>query len=132
MSSLEFSIIDMLPLLLTAVDMLRRYFERTGCHAGEERHKSLLFVLLNVYITRSELLALPVTPSEGPPQGVSMSVEAHRVEARSLRLYSWSFNTIGVFWQCTPQTITQPIIQFRPMNFRQCPDWLSWVVLVCV
>jgi hypothetical protein len=51
-------------------------------------------LLLNVYITGTELLALPVTPSEGSPQGVSMSVEAHRVEARSLRLYSWSFNTI--------------------------------------
>ena len=32
----------------------------------------------------------------GLVQGVSMSVEAHRVEARSLRLYSWSFNTFGV------------------------------------
>eukprot|EP01043_Picozoa_sp_COSAG02_P033322 COSAG02_NODE_2268_length_9281_cov_8.820518_4_plen_69_part_00 len=35
-----------------------------------------------------------------------MSAEAYRVVARSLRRYSWSLNAFGVFWQCTPQTIT--------------------------
>ena len=76
---------------------------------GEERHKALLVLLFNVYFTGSELSALPVTPSEGPSQGVWMSAEAYRVVARSLRRYSWSSNAFGVFWQCTPQTMTQPI-----------------------
>ena len=77
--------------------------------AGEERHKALLVLVFNVYFTGSELSALPVTPSEGPSQGVWMWAEAYRVVARSLRRYSWSLNAFGVFWQCTPQTITQPI-----------------------
>ena len=78
---------------------------------GEERHKALLVLLFfNVYFTGSELSALPVTPSEGPPQGVWMSAEAYGVVAWNLRRYSWSLNTFGVFWQCTPQTTTQPII----------------------
>jgi hypothetical protein len=76
---------------------------------GEERHKALLVLVFNVYFTGSELSALPVTPSEGPSQGVWMSAEAYRVVARSLRRYSWSLNAFGVFWQCTPQTMTQPI-----------------------
>ena len=77
--------------------------------AGEERHKALLVLVFNVYFTGSKLSALPVTPSEGPSQGVWMSAEAYRVVAWSLRRYSWSLNAFGVFWQCTPQTITQPI-----------------------
>jgi hypothetical protein len=75
---------------------------------GEERHKALLVLLFNVYFTGSELSALPVTPSEGPSQGVWMSAEAYRVVARSLRRYSWSLNAFGVFWQCTPQTLPSP------------------------
>ena len=31
---------------------------------------------------------------------------SHHFLGSVLRLYSWSFNTFGVFWQCTPQTIT--------------------------
>ena len=58
--------------------------------AGEERHKALLVLVFNVYFTGSKLTALPVTPSEGPSQGVWMSAEAYRVVARSLRRYSWS------------------------------------------
>ena len=58
---------------------------------GEERHKAVLVLLFNVYFTGSELSALPVTPPEGPSQGVWMSAEAYRVVARSLRRYSWSF-----------------------------------------
>ena len=46
---------------------------------GEERHKALLVLVFNVYFTGSELSALPVTPSEGPSQGVWMSAEAYRV-----------------------------------------------------
>ncbi len=52
---------------------------------GEERHKALLVLLFNVYFTGSVLSALPVTPSEGPTQGVLMSAEAYRVVARGLR-----------------------------------------------
>jgi hypothetical protein len=70
-----------------------------------------------VYFTGSELSALPVTPSEGPSQGVWMSAEAYRVVARSLRRYSLSFlYTFGVFWQCTPQTMTQPIKHHRALR----------------
>ena len=72
---------------------------------GEERHKALLVLVFNVYFTGSKLTALPVTPSEGPSKGVWMSAEAYRVEAWSLRRYSWSLNAFGVFWQCTPQTM---------------------------
>ncbi len=101
---------------------------------GEERHKALLVLLFNVYFTGSELTALPVTPSEGPSQGVWMLAEAYRAAARSLRRYSWSLNAIGVFWQCTPQTMTQPIMHewITPPLFpaaplsgwsRQCPGW---------
>jgi creatinine amidohydrolase/Fe(II)-dependent formamide hydrolase-like protein len=41
-----------------------------------------------------------------------MLAEAYRAAARSLRRYSWSLNAIGVFWQCTPQTMTQPIMSY--------------------
>ena len=50
--------------------------------AREERHKSLLLLVLDVYITGSALSALPVTPSEGTLQKDSRLVEAYRVVLR--------------------------------------------------
>eukprot|EP01043_Picozoa_sp_COSAG02_P033929 COSAG02_NODE_2342_length_9101_cov_78.830038_10_plen_225_part_00 len=94
---------------------------------GEERHKALLVLLFNVYFTGGELSALPVTPSEGPSQGVWMLAEAYRAAARSLRRYSWSLNAIGVFWQCTPQTMTQPImIMHSALAFHRGTGGAAW------
>ena len=60
----------------------RHKFPSTLGMATEERHKSLLLLVLDVYITGSALSALPVTPSEGTLQKGSRLVEAYRVVLR--------------------------------------------------
>ena len=79
--------------------------------AGEERHKTLLALVLFVCIIGSAFSSLPMTLSEGFSQEISTLAEAHGVEFELLGLHSWSINTSRVFWQCTPQTLAQPIIE---------------------
>ena len=73
--------------------------------AVEERHKSLLPLVLYVCVIGSAILALPMTPLLGISREFLTLVEAYGAEFELLRLHSWSFNTSRVFWQCTPQTL---------------------------
>ena len=73
--------------------------------AVEERHKSLLSVVLYVCIIGSAPSALPVTPHLGISNEPLTLVEAYGAEFELPGLHSWSFNTFRVFWQCTPQTL---------------------------
>ena len=60
----------------------------------EERHKFLLFLALNVYITGSALSALPVTPPEGSLQEGSTLAEAYRVVLRGPKVVQLVFQCI--------------------------------------
>ena len=77
--------------------------------ADEERHKSLLFLALNV-CSMGGALAPPMTPSEGVPRESSRLAEAHGVGFVLLGHTVGLSMHVRVFWQCTPQTLTQPII----------------------
>ena len=81
--------------------------------AGEERHKSLLALVLFVCIIGSAFSSLLMTLSEGFSQEISTLAEAQSVEFELLSLHSWPINTSRVFWQCTPQTLAKPIIEIR-------------------
>ena len=83
----------------------RHKFPSTLETAVEERHKSLLSVVLYVCIIGSASSALPVTPLLGIPNESLALVEAHRAEFELPGLHSWPFNTFRVSWQCTPQTL---------------------------
>ena len=84
--------------------------------ADEERHKSLLFLALNV-CSMGGALAPPMTPSEGVPRESSRLAEAHGVGFVLLGHTVGHSMHVRVFWQCTPQTLTQPI-----MTMHAVPD----------
>ena len=69
----------------------RHKFPSTLGMAGEERHKSLLFFILNVCSIGSAL-ALPMTPSEEGPCGSSEVGRGSRGRVCAPGPHSWSFN----------------------------------------
>ena len=103
----------------------RHKFPSTLGTAVEERHKSLLFLALNV-CSMGGALAPPMTPSEGVPRESSRLAEAHGVGFVLLgRTVGLSMH-VRVFWQCTPQTLTQPIIECNVANPGTC-----WQLAAC-
>ena len=71
----------------------RHKFPSTLGMAGEERHKSLLFCILNVCSIGSAL-ALLMTPSEEGPDGSSEVGRGSRGRVCAPESHSWSFNTV--------------------------------------
>ena len=74
--------------------------------AGEERHKSLLAIVLNVCTIGRAVSALPMTPSTSVSQEILLMAEAFGLSASpSACTVGHSIATVRVFWQCTPQTV---------------------------
>eukprot|EP01046_Picozoa_sp_COSAG06_P041065 COSAG06_NODE_5049_length_3760_cov_3.135755_1_plen_252_part_00 len=99
----------------------RHKFPSTLGTAVEERHKSLLVLVLYVCSIGSAL-APPMAPSEGVPRESSRLAEAHGVEFALLGHTVGHTMYFRVFWQCTPQTLTKPII-WKMLNLGKCSTW---------